>query len=63
MNIIIEVFLDENMSEVVVTDDELEEYYKQYKTQQEEQIKAIKDSGEELPEDQLSMMEVSHLKI
>lgn len=55
----IEVFLDENMSEVVVTDDELEEYYKQYKTQQEEQIKAIEDSGEEVPEDQLSMMEVS----
>lgn len=54
----IEVYLDENMTEIVVTDDELEEYYNLYKSQQEEQIKAIEDSGEELTEDQLSMMEV-----
>lgn len=59
----LKAYMAENMTEILVTDDELEEYYIEYKAQQEEQIKAIEDSGEELPEDQLSMMEVASFEV
>ncbi len=54
----IEAYLEENMPEITITDDELQEYYNQYKAQQEEQIKAMEESEEEIPQEQLSMMEV-----
>lgn len=54
----IEAYVGDNIPEVDVTDEEIEEYYRQYKTQQEEQIKAMEASGEDIQEDQMAMMEV-----
>lgn len=54
----IEAYIGDNIPEVDVTDEEIEEYYRQYKTQQEEQIKAMEASGEDIQEDQMAMMEV-----
>lgn len=55
-------YMEENLSEVTISDEEIDTFYSQYKAQQEEQMQAMKDSGEEIPEDQLQMMEVPNLE-
>jgi len=55
-------YMEENISEVTISDEEIDTFYNQYKAQQEEQMQAMEESGEEIPEDQLQMMEVPDLE-
>ncbi len=54
----VDAFMEQNLPEVTVEENELREYYTMYEQQYEAQMEAMEQEGQELSEEELAMMEL-----
>lgn len=54
----VEAFMEQNLPEVAVEDDELREYYAMYEQQHKAQMEAMEQEGQEMSEEEMAMMEL-----